>query len=72
MGTIALTFFSGCTLLEGAFEFASSLGTVGLSIGVTNGVTSSVCLLIEIIGMILGRLEIFVLLQAFFKNKNTF
>lgn len=54
--------------MEGAFEFASSLGTVGLSIGVTNGGTSSVCLLIEIIGMILGRLEIFVLLQAFFKK----
>lgn len=69
VGTIALTFFSGCTLLEGAFEFASSLGTVGLSIGVTNAGTTSVCLLIEIIGMILGRLEIFVLLQAFFKNR---
>lgn len=72
VGTIALTFFSGCTLLEGAFEFASSLGTVGLSIGVTNAGTTSVCLLIEIIGMILGRLEIFVLLQACFKNKKLF
>lgn len=69
VGTISLTFFSGCTLLEGAFEFASSLGTVGLSIGVTNAGTTSVCLLIEIIGMILGRLEIFVLIQAFFKNR---
>ena len=68
VGTIALTFFSGCTLLEGAFEFASSLGTVGLSIGITHAGTTSVCLLIEIIGMILGRLEIFVLLQAFFKK----
>lgn len=68
VGTIALTFFSGCTLLEGAFEFASALGTVGLSIGITNATTSSVCLLIEIIGMILGRLEIFVLLQAFAKK----
>ena len=72
VGTIALTFFSGCTLLEGAFEFASSLGTVGLSIGVTNAGTTSVCLLIEIIGMILGRLEIFVLIQAFFKNRKSF
>ncbi|MGN0393688.1 MAG: TrkH family potassium uptake protein [Bariatricus sp.] len=68
VGTLALTFFSGCTLLEGAFEFASSLGTVGLSIGVTNAETSSICLLIEIVGMILGRLEIFVLLQAFWKK----
>lgn len=68
VGTIALTFFSGCTLLEGAFEFASSIGTVGLSIGVTNAGTSSVCLFIEMIGMILGRLEIFVLIQAFSKK----
>lgn len=64
-GTIALTFFAGCTFLEGAFEFASALGTVGLSIGVTTADTSAVCLIIEIVGMILGRLEIFVVLQAF-------
>lgn len=64
-GTVLLTFFSGCTLVQGAFEFASSLGTVGLSIGVTNPDTSSLCLFIEIIGMILGRLEIFVIFKAF-------
>lgn len=67
-GTLALTFFARCTLLEGAFEFASSLGTVGLSIGITTVNTSAVCLLIEIAGMILGRLEIFVLFQAFFNR----
>ncbi|MDD6291161.1 MAG: potassium transporter TrkG [Lachnospiraceae bacterium] len=60
LGTMLLTFFSGCTLVQGAFEFASSLGTVGLSIGVTNPDTSTICLFIEMIGMILGRLEIFV------------
>ena len=64
-GTVLFTFFSGCTLVQGAFEFASSLGTVGLSIGVTNPDTSSLCLFIEIIGMILGRLEIFVIFKAF-------
>lgn len=68
IGTIALTYFSGSSLLESAFEFASSLGTVGLSIGVTNAGTSSICLIIEIIGMVLGRLEIFVLIRAFFKK----
>ena len=68
IGTIALTYFSGSSLLESAFEFASSLGTVGLSIGVTNVGTSSICLIIEIIGMVLGRLEIFVLIRAFFKK----
>lgn len=67
-GTIALTYFSGSTLLEGAFEFASSLGTVGLSIGITGIDAPAVCLLIEIAGMILGRLEIFVFLQAFCKK----
>ena len=64
-GTVLFTFFSGCTLVQGAFEFASSLGTVGLSIGVTNPDTSPICLFIEIIGMILGRLEIFVIFKAF-------
>lgn len=64
-GTVLLTFFSGCTLVQGAFEFASSLGTVGLSIGVTNPDTSSICLFIEIMGMIMGRLEIFVVFKAF-------
>ena len=68
-GTLALTFSARCTLLEGAFEFASSLSTVGLSIGVTTADTSAACLLIEIAGMILGRLEIFVLFQAFFKKQ---
>ena len=65
VGTIMLTYFAHSSLLEGAFEFASSLGTVGLSIGITNANTSIICLLIEIIGMILGRLEIFVILKAF-------
>ena len=69
LGTVLLTFFSGCTLVQGAFEFASSLGTVGLSIGVTNSNTSTICLLIEIVGMVLGRLEIFVIFKALNKNK---
>ena len=72
VGTVLLTFFSGCTLVQGAFEFASSLGTVGLSIGVTNANTSTICLLIEIAGMILGRLEIFVIFKAFCKKIETY
>mgnify|MGYP002514662117 CR=1 FL=1 len=70
IGTIALTFFAKCTLAEGAFEFASSLGTVGLTIGVTGKNTSAICLLIEMLGMILGRLEIFVLLKALCRKGN--
>ena len=41
------------------FEFASSLGTVGLSIGLTGPETRAATLFAEIAGMLLGRLEIF-------------
>lgn len=46
------------------FEFASSLGTVGLSVGVTSAAASAGTLLIEITGMILGRLELFLVFTA--------
>ena len=46
------------------FEFASALGTVGLSVGVTGPHTSSGVLWVEIVGMLLGRLEFFVLLAG--------
>ena len=68
IGTLALTYFGGYTIIEGAFEFASAIGTVGLSIGITNINTPSICLIIEIIGMILGRLEIFVIIEAIYKK----
>ncbi|MEA4955928.1 hypothetical protein SDC9_149086 [bioreactor metagenome] len=44
------------------FEFASALGTVGLSIGLTTSVTGAATLIVEMFGMILGRLEIFIVL----------
>lgn len=65
-GTLCLMGSSGCSLLQGAFEFASALGTVGLSIGITNAQANAGTLWIEMIGMILGRLEIFVILKAFY------
>ena len=46
------------------FEFASSLGTVGLSIGLTGPATNNATLVVEMIGMILGRLEIFIVLTG--------
>lgn len=58
-GVLLLTVTAGCTLTEAMFEFASSLGTVGLSIGVTSSTANNATLLVEIAGMILGRLEIF-------------
>ena len=59
-GTLLITVTSGATLTEAMFEFASSLGTVGLSIGLTGPATNAATLLVEIAGMLLGRLEIFI------------
>ncbi len=50
----------GVGLREALFEFASSLATVGLSIGVTGPATTSGILVVETIGMFLGRLELMV------------
>ena len=58
-GVLALTLTANCTLQEAMFEFASSLGTVGLSIGVTSVEAGNAVLWVEIVGMVLGRLEIF-------------
>ncbi len=49
------------------FEFSSCLGTVGLGCGITNSTTIAPILWIEIIGMLLGRLEIFVYFTLFGK-----
>lgn len=68
IGSVGLSYWADCSFMHAAFEFASSLGTVGLSIGITNIQTSDICLLIEIIGMILGRLEIFVVFKAFMRK----
>lgn len=60
LGTGLLSFFANCDLQSAMFEFASALGTVGLSIGITSPTASNIILIIEMIGMLLGRLEIFV------------
>ena len=62
LGALLLTVTSSCSLEESMFEFASALGTVGLSIGLTSPASCSATLLIEMFGMILGRLEIFIVL----------
>lgn len=62
IGTLALTVTADCTLMEAMFDFASSLSTVGLSIGITNPTTCAPALIVEMIGMMLGRLEIFIVL----------
>ncbi len=60
IGSLLVVLCADCRLLEGMFEFASSLGTVGLSIGITNPFTNDATLIVEMIGMFVGRLEIFV------------
>jgi len=51
----------GFGLKESLFEFASSLGTVGLSIGLTSPTAPGAVIWTETIGMFLGRLEFFVI-----------
>lgn len=54
----------GYSLKDSMFEFASSLGTVGLSVGVTSPDAPILVLWTQIFGMILGRLEFFVIFFA--------
>jgi trk system potassium uptake protein TrkH len=51
----------GYGLRESAFEFASALGTVGLSVGITSPSAPPGDLWTEILGMLLGRLEFLVI-----------
>jgi len=62
VGSLLLTLTASCSLSDAMFEFASSLGTVGLSIGVTGPYTNNATLIVEMIGMLLGRLEIFIVI----------
>ena len=64
VGSLSIVAISGCELWEGMFDFASSLGTVGLSSGITGPDTASGVLIVEMIGMMLGRLEIFIVLMS--------
>jgi trk system potassium uptake protein TrkH len=66
LGVMALLLF-GVGLRDAMFEFASSLATVGLSIGVTGPATVPGILLVEIVGMFLGRLELVVIFVGFGK-----
>lgn len=62
IGALLITVTVECSLTEALFEFASALGTVGLSIGLTGPTTGTATLIVEMFGMILGRLEIFIVL----------
>ena len=60
IGSLLLTLTASCSLHDAMFEFASALGTVGISNGLTNPGASGGSLVILMIGMILGRLEVFI------------
>ncbi len=49
------------------FDFASALATVGLSVGVVSATSPLPVLWVEIIGMFLGRFEIFIIFICFLK-----
>ncbi len=51
----------GYGLKESLFEYASALGTVGLSVGITSASAPAGVLWAQIVGMLLGRLEFFVI-----------
>ncbi|TYB31430.1 MAG: TrkH family potassium uptake protein [Candidatus Mcinerneyibacterium aminivorans] len=57
----------GYSIKNSMFEFGSALGTVGLSVGLTGANAPSVILWTEIFGMILGRLEFFIIIFAIIK-----
>ena len=62
VGSMLITVTADCTLTEAMFDFASSIGTVGLSIGITGPMTDNATLIIEMVGMLMGRLEIFIVM----------
>jgi trk system potassium uptake protein TrkH len=63
-GSLLISCF-GYPLRDAFFEYASAVGTVGLSIGITAASVHPAILWAETIGMFLGRLEFFVIFVAF-------
>ncbi len=57
----------GFSLVESVFEYASALGTVGLSVGITGPQMPLACKLAQILGMWLGRLEFIAIFHAFMR-----
>ncbi len=64
---VAIVAAHGYGVQESLFEFASALGTVGLSVGVTSSQAPRLVLWTQIAGMFLGRLEFFVVIVSLVK-----
>ncbi|NCC54910.1 MAG: TrkH family potassium uptake protein, partial [Erysipelotrichia bacterium] len=60
----------GNSVLASMFEFSSALGTVGLSLGIINYLSDPIILWTGIVGMFMGRLEIYVVFIALFRVYN--
>lgn len=68
IGTLLITLTEGCTLFDAMFEFTSAFGTVGISNGLTNAHTGTGTLIVEMVGMMLGRLEIFIVFVGIYSG----
>lgn len=66
-GGVLLLCACGAGLEQALFEFASALGTVGLSVGVTAAGMPAAALWAEILAMFLGRLEFWVVIVGLVK-----
>jgi trk system potassium uptake protein TrkH len=66
LGTLLLC-ATGYSLPDSLFEFASAVGTVGLSVGVTSADMPNVALWAETLAMFLGRLEFLVIFTSVIK-----
>lgn len=64
--SLCLIASSNCTVLEAVFEVASCMSGTGISIGITNSSTAESSLIIEMICMILGRLEIIIVITGIY------
>jgi trk system potassium uptake protein TrkH len=66
LGILVLT-FAGYGFIDSVFEFTSALGTIGLSYGVMSSSTSNLVLTVGIIGMMIARLESYIIIVAIAK-----
>ena len=66
LGTFIISCY-GYPLEEALFEFAASLSGAGLSIGIISSTTPAGILITCILGMFLGRLEMYIVFIALIK-----
>ncbi|MDR2616161.1 MAG: TrkH family potassium uptake protein [Oscillospiraceae bacterium] len=66
-GTLLISFFEegGVALTDALFEFNAALGTSGVSSGLTARASGGT-LIVEMLGMLMGRLEIFIVLLGLY------